>query len=94
MLTLLFNVVNNTTFTDIYTCYVLFRKSLIDEDKLGTSGWEQHAEILSRLARRANIIYEVPISYFGRTYAEGKKIRGIDTVSVALTIVRERLRRS
>jgi glycosyltransferase involved in cell wall biosynthesis len=93
-LTLLFNVANNTTFTDIYTCYVLFRKSLIDEEKLGTSGWEQHAEILSRLARSANAIYEVPISYFGRTYAEGKKIRGIDSLSVAFTIVRERMRRS
>lgn len=92
LLTLLFNVLNNTTFTDIYSCYVLFRKSLIDPEKLGTSGWEQHAEILSRLARRATSIYEVPISYFGRTYAEGKKIRGIDSISVAFTIVRERLR--
>ena len=91
-LTLLFNVMHNTTFTDIYTCYVLFRKELIDGDKLGTSGWEQHAEILSRLARSAKAIYEVPISYYGRTYAEGKKIRAVHAIAVARTIVFERLK--
>ena len=83
---------HNTTFTDIYTCYVLFRKELIDADELGTSGWEQHAEILSRLARSANSIYEVPISYFGRTYEEGKKIRAVHAIAVARTIITERLR--
>jgi glycosyltransferase involved in cell wall biosynthesis len=93
-LTLLFNVLNNTTFTDIYTCYVLFRRSLIAWDELGTSGWEQQAEILSRLAQRAKSIYEVPISYFGRTYDEGKKIRAIHAAAVARTIVRERLLRA
>jgi glycosyltransferase involved in cell wall biosynthesis len=88
-LTLLFNVLHNTTFTDIYSCYVLFRRSLIEPDALQTSGWEQQAEILSRLARRANSIYEVPISYYGRTYEEGKKIRAIHSLAVAGTIVRE-----
>lgn len=91
-LTLLFNVMHNTTFTDIYTCYVLFRKDLIEADELGTSGWEQHAEILSRLARSARSIYEVPISYFGRTYEEGKKIRAVHAIAVARTIMLERLR--
>jgi glycosyltransferase involved in cell wall biosynthesis len=91
-LTLLFNVMHNTTFTDIYTCYVLFRKDLIEADELGTSGWEQHAEILSRLARSARSIYEVPISYFGRTYDEGKKIRAVHAIAVARTIMLERLK--
>lgn len=91
-LTLLFNIMHNTTFTDIYTCYVLFRKDLIEADELGTSGWEQHAEILSRLARSARAIYEVPISYFGRTYAEGKKIRAVHAIAVARTIIFERLK--
>jgi glycosyltransferase involved in cell wall biosynthesis len=93
-LTLLFNVLNNTTFTDIYTCYVLFRRQLISPEELATSGWEQQAEILSRLARRASAIYEVPINYFGRTYDEGKKIRAIHAAAVARTIVRERILRS
>jgi hypothetical protein len=72
---------------------VLFRRSLIDVDALGTTGWEQQAEILSRLARTAEAIFEVPISYYGRTYEEGKKIRGIHAVGVGRTILRERLRR-
>ena len=65
-----------------------------DPDTLATSGWEQHAEILSRLARTARSIYEVPVSYYGRTYEEGKKIRAIHAVSVARTILRQRLLRS
>jgi len=89
-LTLLFNVLNNTTFTDIYSCYVLFRRSLIDPAELNTSGWQQQAEILSLLADRAASIYEVPINYYGRTYDEGKKIRATDAVAVVTTIVRER----
>jgi glycosyltransferase involved in cell wall biosynthesis len=93
-ITLLFNVLNNTTFTDIYTCYVLFRRSLVDPEALGSAGWEQQAEILTRLVRRAQAIFEVPISYYGRTYAEGKKIRAIHALAVARTIVRERLRRA
>jgi glycosyltransferase involved in cell wall biosynthesis len=90
-LTLLFNLTNNTTFTDIYSCYVLFRRSLIDPQALGSSGWEQQAELLSKLARNADSMYEVPISYYGRAYDEGKKIRAIHALSVARTIVRERL---
>ena len=91
-LTFVFNLLNNTTFTDIYSCYLLFRRELIDPTKLGTSGWQQQAEILSRLSRRAGAIFEVPVSYYGRTYQEGKKIRAIHAVSVLWTIFRERLR--
>jgi glycosyltransferase involved in cell wall biosynthesis len=91
-LTLLFNILNNTTFTDIYTCYVLYRRSLIDPDELATSGWQQHAEILGRLARRAQRMFEVPVNYYGRTYAEGKKIRAVHALSVASTIIQDRVR--
>lgn len=75
VLTLMFNVIYNTTFTDIYCGFLLYRRVLIDPSELRTAGWEQHAEMLGKLVRRADHIYEVPISYFGRTYAEGKKIR-------------------
>ena len=91
-LTLAFNLFHNTTFTDIYTCYVLFRRSLINPNELRSFGWEQQAEILSLLARRAKSIFEVPISYFGRTYEEGKKIRAIHALGVAWTIVATRFR--
>lgn len=90
LITLLFNLTFNTTFTDIYSGYLLYRRALLDANELKTVGWEQHAEMLARLVPRAARIYEVPISYFGRTYAEGKKIRARHVVTVVFEIVRRR----
>jgi glycosyltransferase involved in cell wall biosynthesis len=86
-LTLMFNVINNTTFTDIYTCYLVFRRSLVKPEELKTLGWEQQAEILTLAVKRGRVYYEVPISYYGRSYAEGKKIRAHHVMSVITTIV-------
>ncbi|MBM3581064.1 MAG: glycosyltransferase family 2 protein [Alphaproteobacteria bacterium] len=93
LLTLIFNVLNNTTFTDIYSCYLLYRRELIDPDRLARMGWDQHAEILSRAVARAKTMYEVPISYHGRTYAEGKKIRAYHALAVVRAIVVDRIAR-
>ena len=90
IISLIFNIINNTTFTDIYSCYAIFKKSLLDPDKLITNGWEQHAEILARVVRAGNAYYEVPISYYGRTYAEGKKIKAHHIFAVLFTIIRGR----
>jgi glycosyltransferase involved in cell wall biosynthesis len=92
-ITLLFNLLNNTTFTDIYSGYLMFRRSLVSPDELKRHGWDQQAEILSRICARARVLYEVPISYHGRTYEEGKKIRAHHAIPVVLTMVRERLLR-
>ncbi len=93
LITLAFNVINNATFTDIYSGYLLYRRSLINAEELSTAGWEQQAEILTLLTRRGKILYEVPISYHGRTYAEGKKIRARHAISVLWTILVQGLRR-
>ena len=93
VITFLFNVLNNTTFTDIYTCYLLYRRDLVRPDQLVTRGWEQHAEILSRAVAKARSMYEVPVSYHGRTYAEGKKIKAHHALRVIWTIVKRRLLR-
>lgn len=85
-LTFVFNILNNTTFTDTYSCYLVYRRSLIRPEELKTDGWEQQAEILSLAVRRSKIYYEVPISYFGRTYEEGKKIRAHHIIAVIKTI--------
>lgn len=90
-ITFLFNVLNNTTFSDIYSCYLCYRRSLVAVDGLKTMGWEQHAEILSKAVAAGTVFYEVPISYHGRTYAEGKKIKAYHIISVFATIIRERL---
>jgi glycosyltransferase involved in cell wall biosynthesis len=91
LITSFFNVLNNTTFTDIYSCYLLYRRDLVNPDELQSDGWDQHAEILSRAVARGRIFYEVPISYHGRTYEEGKKIRAQHALSVLSRIARQRL---
>jgi glycosyltransferase involved in cell wall biosynthesis len=89
LITLIFNVINNTTFSDIYSCYLLYRRNLFDPDDLITSGWEQQAEILSRaIGPGKGIYFETPIEYNGRSYSEGKKIRAIHTISVVYAIIR------
>jgi len=89
-ITFVFNILNNTTFTDIYSCYLLYRRSLLRPEELISNGWEQHAEILARSYARERACYEVPISYRGRTYEEGKKIRAHHTLSVLAMIIRAR----
>ena len=91
VITLLFNILNNTTFTDVYSGYLLFRRALLAPEELATRGWEQQAEILGKTVRRADRIYEVPVSYAGRTYAEGKKIKAYHVVAIIWIMVRVRL---
>ena len=90
-ITLLFNILNNTTFTDIYSCYIIFKADLINPNNLLTRGWEQHAEILSTVVAKSSSFYEVPINYYGRTYEEGKKIRPHSAINVLLTIILKRV---
>jgi len=91
LICLIFNLLFNTTWTDIYSCYLLFKRSLIDPEKLETLGWEQQAEILGNICLQKPQLYEVPINYNGRSYEEGKKIRWHHTFKVILTIVKTRL---
>jgi len=90
-LTGLFNILFNTTFTDIYSGYLLLRRSLINPDELAAFGWDQQAEILGMAVPRAKVMYEVPISYHGRTYEEGKKIRARHGAIVAWQILKRRV---
>lgn len=86
LITFIFNILNNTTFSDVYSCYLLYRRSLVDSDKLTTQGWDQHAEILTKSVSAGTRFFEVPINYYGRTYDEGKKIRAHHIVSVFWTM--------
>lgn len=88
--TFLFNILFNTTFTDIYTCYLLYRRDLVPYQDLLSRGWEQQAELLCRAMHRAKVVYEVPVSYHGRSYEEGKKIKARHAISVILMILRRR----
>ena len=90
ILTLIFNLLYNTTFTDIYSCYLAFRKDVLNIDELKTDGFEQHAEILCKLVKKGDKYYEVPISYNGRSSTEGKKIKFYHFFSVLYRIFIER----
>ena len=87
-ITLLFNIIYNTTFTDIYSCYACFKKELISVDLLKTSGFEQHAEILGKVVRNGKKFYEVPINYNGRGHEEGKKIKFYHIFPVIIQIIK------
>ena len=91
LITLIFNLLYNTTFTDIYSCYFAFKKNLLDGQSLRTEGFEQHAEILCKVMKKGNKFYEVPISYNGRSYREGKKIRPHHFFAILYQIFRERI---
>lgn len=91
-ITLMFNLINNTTFTDIYSGYVIFKRKLINTKSLKFYGWGQQAELLTYLKNESKKIYEAPISYKGRTYEEGKKINVYAMVPVIFAIIWTKLR--
>ncbi len=92
VLTFFFNILYNSTFTDIYCCYLFFKKQLLDYQNLQTIGFEQHAEILCKLAKNGKKFFEVPVNYNGRTKNEGKKIRFYHIFPVLLRILIERIK--
>ena len=89
-ITLLFNFFYNTTFTDVYCCYIFFKKKHISPEKLATEGFEQHAEILTKIIKKGKKFYEVPVNYNGRTIDEGKKIRFYHIFSIIYQIIKNR----
>ncbi|HEY7617031.1 MAG TPA: glycosyltransferase family 2 protein [Terriglobales bacterium] len=74
VLTLLSNCLTNVNFTDIETCYKAFRREVIQSIRLEEDRFGFEPEITVKIAKRRLRIYEVGISYWGRTYEEGKKI--------------------
>lgn len=74
-LTLVANILYNTILTDIETCYKAFRSEVIKSIPIRSRGFDFEPEITAKVLKRGHRIYEVPISYNGREYEEGKKIR-------------------
>jgi hypothetical protein len=89
-LTMLSNMFTDLNLTDMETCYKVFRRQVIEaitptlkENRFGID-----PELTAKVARRKYRIYEVGISYFGRTYQEGKKIGLADAFRVSWSILR------
>ncbi|MGO9642764.1 MAG: glycosyltransferase family 2 protein [Candidatus Acidiferrales bacterium] len=90
-LTLLSDVFTNLKLTDMETCYKVFRKEVIAGIRLKADRFGFEPEVTAKIAKDAWRIYEVPISYSGRTYAEGKKITWKDGVKTLWCIFRYNL---
>jgi glycosyltransferase involved in cell wall biosynthesis len=91
-LTLASNMFTNLNLTDMETCYKMFRREVVQSMRIESRRFGIEPEITAKVARRGYRIFEVPISYYGRTYEEGKKIGWRDAVSAIWTIVKHSTR--
>jgi glycosyltransferase involved in cell wall biosynthesis len=90
-LSLLTNVLFNTTISDMEVGYKAFRGDLIRSLDLRSDDFAFEAEVTAKILRRRVRLYEVPIAYYGRTYAEGKKIGWRDGVRAIVALLRYRV---
>ncbi|MFZ0703872.1 MAG: glycosyltransferase family 2 protein [Candidatus Acidiferrales bacterium] len=87
-LTLLSDMLTNLKITDMETCYKVFRREVIGSMRLRSNRFGFEPEVTARVAKGRWRIYEVPISYAGRSYEEGKKITWKDGVTTLFAILR------
>ncbi|MCG3204363.1 MAG: Undecaprenyl-phosphate 4-deoxy-4-formamido-L-arabinose transferase [Elusimicrobia bacterium] len=88
LLTFLSNMCTNLNLTDMETCYKVFKTEIIKNIPLRSDRFGFEPEITAKMSKLGLSIYEVPISYRGRTYAEGKKINWKDGISAIFTILK------
>src|SRR5438874_3531027 len=87
-LTFLSNATTNLDLTDMETCYKVFRRDVIQSINLRSNRFGIEPEITAKVAKRGYRVFEVPISYYGRDYWEGKKINWKDGFSAIWTILK------
>ena len=91
LLTMLSNMLSNVNLTDMECCYKAFRRDVLARITLVEDRFGFEPEVAAKVARLGCRIYEVPVSYSGRTYAEGKKINWKDGISALRCILRYNL---
>jgi glycosyltransferase involved in cell wall biosynthesis len=90
LLTLLSNALTNLNLTDMECGYKLFRRWVVERIRIEESGFSIEPELVAKVARLKCAIYEVGVSYHGRTYAEGKKITWQDGIHAVRAMVKYR----
>jgi glycosyltransferase involved in cell wall biosynthesis len=90
MLSFITNVLYNTTLSDMETCYKLFWRPVLDDITIKSSRFNFEPEITAKVLKKKVRIYEVPISYAGREYSEGKKITWRDGFSALWALIKYR----
>ena len=93
-LTLLSNMFNDLNITDMETCYKAFRSDIIKQITVEENRFGIEPELTAKVAKRGLRIYEVPVSYQGRTHAQGKKIGWKDGVRALYCIVKYGVQKS
>lgn len=87
-LTLLSNAFTNLNLTDMEVCYKVFKRSVLDKVELKEDRFGFEPEFTAKIARQGFVVYEVGISYYGRTYDEGKKINWKDGIRAIYVILK------
>ncbi len=90
-LTMLSNMFTNLNLSDVWTCYKAFRRGVLQNMDLRENRFGFEPEVTAKVARGNWRVYEVPISYYGRTYAQGKKITWKDGASGIWCVLRYNL---
>ena len=88
ILTMLSNIMSNLNLTDMETCYKVFKKEILNKIKIKSKRFGFEPEVTIKFAKLKCRIYEVPISYSGRDYSEGKKIGWKDGIAAIFHIIR------
>jgi glycosyltransferase involved in cell wall biosynthesis len=91
ILTLATNVLYNTMLTDMETCYKVMRREVLEGLDLRSRGFGVEPELTAKIFKRGYRVYEVPITYDGRGYDEGKKITWKDGLTALWVLIRHRL---
>ena len=91
LITLVSNMLTDLNLTDMETCYKAFKREMLEGIKIESNRFGFEPEITAKMARKGCRIYEVPISYYGRSYEEGKKITWRDGVKAVFTIIKYNL---
>lgn len=89
-LSLLTNILYGSTLTDMETCYKAFRADFIKGIEIKSDRFDFEPEITAKVLKRGAKLYEVPISYFGREFAEGKKITWRDGIHAIIALIKYR----
>ena len=90
-LTFLTNLLYNSTLSDMETCYKMCRKSVLDGIKIESNDFSVEPELTAKILKNKTLrVYEMPISYYGRSYAEGKKISWRHGLGALMTLLKYR----
>jgi len=88
VLTFITNILYNTTITDMETGYKVFKREVINNLNIKSRDFTVEAEITAKIFKKKYRVYEIPISYYGRNYSEGKKIRWYHGLSAIWALIK------